>query len=216
MDFSIIQRIVIWALPILFAITVHEAAHGWVAAKLGDKSALMLGRVTLNPLKHIDPVGTIVVPLILLWLGGFIFGWAKPVPINPRNFKNPRKDMAITAAAGPLSNFIMALIWALIAKIGVAMVAHGWSFAIPIQLMGSAGIMINLLLMFLNLIPLPPLDGGRIVAGLLPHNLALQYDKLERFGILILLGLLVFGGLNFLLIPVTIFYRLILLIFGLG
>ncbi len=198
---SLLQKIIIWALPVLFAITVHEVAHGFVASKLGDKTALILGRLSLNPLKHIDPLGTVIVPLILLWLGGFIFGWAKPVPINGRNFKHPRRDAALVAAAGPLANFIMAILWAAIMKLGLMMMGHGIQTGLPMMLMGQAGIMVNLILMLINLIPIPPLDGSRIVASLLPHRWLTFYDRLEPYGFLILLVLIVIGALGFIIGP---------------
>ncbi len=192
---SIPQLIAIWVLPILFAITVHEVAHGWVAYRLGDPTAKMLGRLTLNPIKHIDPIGTIVVPGVLLIIGGFIFGWAKPVPITWDNLGKPKRDMALVAAAGPIANLLMALIWALIAKIGF-LIGNGLAWlALPMVYMGQAGIIINLLLMILNLIPIPPLDGSRVVSSLLPGPLAWKYNRLEPYGFFILLGLLVTGVL---------------------
>ncbi|MGD9107754.1 MAG: site-2 protease family protein [Gammaproteobacteria bacterium] len=214
---NIIQKIIVWAPPILFAITVHEVAHGWMALKLGDKTALMLGRLTLNPLKHIDMIGTILIPLILLLFSPIIFGWAKPVPVNPNNLKKPRRDMAFVALAGPISNIIMALIWAAITKIGSILMGHGLQFALPIVLMGRAGILINLVLMILNLIPIPPLDGSRVVAAILPPKLAYKYDRIAPYGFFILLLLLVTGILRLLLwVPIVLLQRLILTIFGLG
>lgn len=211
---NIIQRIIVLALPVLFAITVHEVAHGYVAEKLGDKTARMLGRLTLNPLKHIDMVGTVIVPLLLLFLGGFIFGWAKPVPINPNNLKKPRRDMALVAIAGPIANIIMAFIWAAIMKIGNILMAHGMQFALPIVLMGQAGILINLVLMSLNLIPIPPLDGSRVISALLPPKAAYKYDRLAPYGFFILLLLLVTGILHlFLWPPIVLLQKLIATIF---
>jgi len=194
-ELSLIQRIVVWVLPVIFAITVHEVAHGWVAKKLGDNTASMLGRLTLNPLKHIDPIGTILVPgILLLSFTGFIFGWAKPVPVNIRNLKNSRRDMAIVALAGPLANFIMAILWALIARLGVMIDMEAVS--LPLIYMGIAGISINLVLAILNLLPIPPLDGSRIVSGLLPGRLSWHYNRLERYGFFILLFLLLTGSLS--------------------
>ncbi|MGD9152877.1 MAG: site-2 protease family protein [Gammaproteobacteria bacterium] len=214
---NIIQKIIVWGPPILFAITVHEVAHGWMALKLGDKTALMLGRLTLNPLKHIDMIGTVIIPLILLLFSPIIFGWAKPVPVNPNNLKKPRRDMAFVAIAGPISNIIMALIWAAIMKIGSILMGHGLQFALPIVLMGRAGILINLVLMILNLIPIPPLDGSRVVAAILPPKLAYQYDRIAPYGFFILLLLLITGVLRLLLwVPIVLLQRLILAIFGLG
>lgn len=197
-ELTLIQRIVVWVLPVIFAITVHEVAHGWVAKKFGDNTAYNQGRLTLNPIKHIDWLGTIVIPgLLLLSFTGFIFGWAKPVPVDPRYFKNPRKDMAIVALAGPLSNLIMAIGWALLARIGVWVNVDFVSM--PLIYMGVAGISINLVLALINMLPIPPLDGSRVVTGLLPHRLAWQYNRLERYGFFILLLLLMTGGLGYIL-----------------
>ncbi len=188
-NLTLIQRIVVWIMPVVLAITVHEVAHGWVAKQFGDKTAFMMGRLTLNPIKHVDPIGTLLLPSLLLLTGtGFIFGWAKPVPVDPRNFKNPRRDMAIVALAGPLSNLIMAFLWALVARIGVTLNIEAVS--LPLIYTGVAGISINLVLALLNMIPIPPLDGSRILSGILPHQLAWQYNKLERFGFIIILVLL--------------------------
>lgn len=188
-ELTLLQRIVVWFLPVVFAITVHEVAHGWVAKKYGDNTAFMLGRLTLNPIKHIDLVGTIILPGLLLLTGtGFIFGWAKPVPVDARNFKNPRHDMAIVALAGPLANLSMAIGWALLARLGVII---GTDFiSLPLIYTGIAGISINLVLALINLLPIPPLDGSRILTGILPDKLAWQYNQLERFGFIILLVLL--------------------------
>lgn len=188
--------ILIYAIPILFAITVHEVAHGWVASKFGDQTARMLGRLTLNPIKHIDPVGTILVPAILFYLGGFLFGWAKPVPVNWQNLRNPRRDSAIVAAAGPLTNLLMAVFWVFIMKWGLV-IDNGLLAA-----MGKIGVQINLVLMVLNFLPIPPLDGSRVVASLLPPRLAYKYNLLEPYGFFILLGLLAFGVLSVVLFPV--------------
>lgn len=196
-----IQQICIWALPILFAITLHEAAHGYVANKLGDRTAFLLGRISANPLKHIDPIGTILVPLILMMTTPFVFGWAKPVPVDARNLRNPRWDMAWVALAGPTSNFLMALFWAGILKLAVYLKTLKLAYAVPMALMGQAGIMINLVLMVLNLIPLPPLDGSRLLSALLPPRIAYRFNQLERFGFIIVLLLAVAGVLSAILIP---------------
>jgi len=197
-DLTLIQRIVVWILPVIFAITVHEVTHGWVAKQYGDKTASQLGRLTLNPIKHVDFVGTIIIPgLLLISSAGFIFGWAKPVPVDPRYFKNPRRDMAIVAVAGPVSNLLMALAWTLLVKIGVELKMEGIS--LPLILMGMAGIQINLVLALINLIPIPPLDGSRIVTGFLSNRLAWQYNKLERYGFFILVALLWTGSLSYIL-----------------
>ena len=189
-------------LKILFAITVHEAAHGWMAKRLGDRTAEMMGRVTLNPLKHIDPIGTILVPLLVFFMSGFVFGWAKPVPVDWRNFKHPKQDMAWVAVAGPASNLLMALAWALAARIALGLPADNW-IALPLLFMGVAGIFINTILMVLNLLPLPPLDGGRVVTGLLPAPYAYQFARIEPYGFFILVALLVTGVLSIVMWPVV-------------
>jgi Zn-dependent protease len=199
-ELTLLQRIVVWILPVIFAITVHEVAHGWVAKKYGDNTASLLGRLTLNPIKHIDLIGTLIIPGLLLITGtGFIFGWAKPVPVDPRNFKNPRQDMAIVALAGPVSNLLMAVGWALIARLGVTIGAQTEAISLPLIYTGIAGISINLVLAMLNLLPIPPLDGSRILSGILPHYWAWQYNRLERFGFIILLLLLYTRVLNLIL-----------------
>lgn len=212
-----VQKLVVWALPVLFAITLHEVAHGWVANRLGDPTARMLGRLTLNPIKHIDPIGTVLVPGLMLLMGGFLFGWAKPVPVSPRNFKDPRRDMAIVAAAGPVSNLIMAVMWAALLKlVSVQQVAFGWA-AEPLALMGLAGISINLALAVLNLLPIPPLDGGRVVDNLLPPRLSASYSQLEPYGMWIILALAVFGLLWVIMAPPFMLLRSLLLgAFGFG
>ncbi len=197
-ELTVIQRIVVWILPVIFAITVHEVAHGWVAKKYGDNTAWMLGRLTLNPIKHIDLFGTIIIPGLLLISGtGFIFGWAKPVPVNTRYFKNPKKAMAVVAIAGPISNLLMAVGWAIVARIGVNIEAE--MFSLPLIYTGIAGISINLVLALINLIPIPPLDGSRVLSGILPNKWAWRYNQLERFGLLFMLALLWSGGLNYIL-----------------
>jgi len=199
-EITIIQAIAIYILPVIFAVTVHEAAHGFVANYYGDKTAKMLGRLTLNPIKHIDPIGTIIVPLLLITMhASFLFGWAKPVPVTARNLKNPRRDLAIISLAGPLSNLLMAIIWAAIAKL--ALVLPLKSFNQPLYLMGMAGITINFILMLLNLLPLPPLDGSKILNNFLRGKAAIFYDKVEQYGFFILILLLLTGILNFILAP---------------
>ena len=202
-----IQTICVYAIPLIFAITLHESAHGWAAGRLGDPTATMLGRVTLNPIPHIDPIGTIAVPGALLLMsaltggGGLLFGWAKPVPINPRYFRNPLKAMTITAAAGPLSNLLQMIFWALLLK-ALAAVGFYDKFVISVC---AAGISVNLMLMAFNLIPIPPLDGGRIVRGLLPRQAGMAFDKIEPYGFMILLVLMVGGGLSFFVRPFLMF-----------
>jgi Zn-dependent protease len=199
----LVQTVAIYALPVLFAITLHEAAHGYVARHFGDMTAHAQGRISLNPARHIDVLGTIVVPLIILVLsaGKFLFGWAKPVPVNYSALRKPRKHMAWVAAAGPGANLLMALIWALALKTSVLLPAS--SFTVPLRLMGEAGIVVNLVFMFLNLLPILPLDGGRILASLLPSRAAWQYSKLEPWGLPLLLLLLVTNVLSFVLEPLV-------------
>lgn len=192
---SLVQKICIWALPVLFAITLHEVAHGWAARALGDRTAEMLGRLSLNPLRHIDPMGTVVVPVLLLALGGFLFGWAKPVPIGVRNLRHPRRDMALVAVAGPLANGMMALAWGLLLKLALAMNATDGVW-LGVRYMAMAGVMINLVLMVLNLLPLPPLDGGRVLSGLLPERYASVLDRIEPYGFFILIALMATGVLS--------------------
>ena len=207
MELSLIQKIVIYALPVIFAITVHEAAHGYAAKYFGDMTAHNAGRITLNPLKHIDPFGTIILPALTIMLGGILFGWAKPVPVNFGRLRNPKKDMLWVAAAGPASNFVMAIFWALVIKFSAGMPEV---FAVPLALMGKGGVAINIVLMVLNLLPLPPLDGGRIAVSLLPHRLARPFSQLERYGFVILIVLLFTGILGRILDPlIDVVYGLI-------
>ncbi|WP_455234155.1 site-2 protease family protein [Thiogranum longum] len=200
LQISVVQQIAVWLMPVLLAITVHETAHGWVARLFGDRTAESQGRLTLNPLKHIDPVGTILVPAFMLLTVGFAFGWAKPVPVDWRNFKRPKQDMAWVAAAGPASNLLMGLVWALAARIALTLPPDSW-LKPPLLFMGVAGIFINTLLMVLNLLPLPPLDGGRVLTGLLPPPYAYRFARIEPYGIWILIALLVTGILGWLLWP---------------
>jgi Zn-dependent protease len=201
-EISIIQKIAIWALPVLFAITGHEVAHGWVASKLGDQTARLSGRLTLNPIKHIDLLGTIVIPLVLLTVSNFIFGWAKPVPVDARNLRNPRYDMVIVALAGPAANLLMALLWAAIAKLGMGL--SPW-LGVPLAGMGIAGIQINIVLGVLNCLPIPPLDGGRALYNLLPGRAAWYFFRLEPYGFFILLLLMFTNVLSYILMPPIIF-----------
>ncbi|NYT25532.1 site-2 protease family protein [Alcaligenaceae bacterium] len=205
---ELIQAITVYALPVLFGITLHEAAHGYVARMFGDPTAWQAGRISLNPVRHIDPIGTIVVPLVLLFStkmmggGGLLFGWAKPVPVDWSRLRNPKRDMAWVALAGPASNLVMAIIWA----IGLRLLAESGAGASDFWVrMTIAGVQVNLILMALNLVPLPPLDGGRIVCSLLPDRLAYQYSRIEPYGILILILLMLTGMLWFLLEPFLFF-----------
>ena len=206
MDLNIVQVIALYAIPVILAITLHEAAHGYVAMRFGDMTAYAAGRVSLNPIRHIDPFGTIALPLAILAIAklfggsGILFGWAKPVPVNFANLRHPKRDMLWVAAAGPLSNLVMALLWALVAKIAVSMPAA--YFAMPMALMGAAGVFTNVIFMVLNLLPLPPLDGGRILVSLLPHRLGYRVARLEPYGFIILIVLLFAGVLNGVLWPV--------------
>lgn len=210
-SFTLIQKIAIWALPVLFAITVHEVAHGWVASKLGDPTAKMLGRITLNPLKHIDPLGTVIIPLVLLTLGGFIFGWAKPVPVTWTNLKKPRRDVALVAAAGPGANFIMALIWAGLLKLGLVLHPAGYNVATLLVYMGQAGVLINIVLMILNLLPIPPLDGSRVLSSFISPTAARWLAGVEIYGFLILVLLLATGILGQIIgPPIYAIYRFII------
>lgn len=201
-----IQLICIWVLPVLFAVTMHEAAHGWVAYKLGDNTAYLAGRITANPLKHIDWLGTVIVPMILLLTTSFLFGWAKPVPVDGRNLRHPRRDFALVAAAGPLSNLLMAIIWILFLKLGIVLVEHKIQMGVPLVLMSKAGVMINLFLMALNLIPIPPLDGSRVVSSLLSPRLEQLYNKITPYGFLILLALLLTNILTVIIMPIVNFF----------
>lgn len=199
---KIIYNIAVWAIPVLFAITLHEVAHGWTANKLGDSTARMLGRLTPNPLKHIDPIGTILVPLVLVLLSSpFLFGWAKPVPVNMNNFKNPRKDMAIVAVAGPISNIIMAVIWVAFLMI-VPNIFSDPAVSKGLGQMATAGILINLILFTFNLLPIPPLDGGRVLSGLVPPKASDFLDQIEPYGFFIVIGLVYLGAFQPIILPV--------------
>ena len=212
MELTAIQKVTVYALPIIFAITVHEAAHGYAAKHFGDLTAYNQNRISLNPLRHIDPIGTIILPALTVLLGGVLFRWAKPVPVNFMNLRHPKKDMLWVAAAGPFSNLIMAIFWTILFGRSTYFPE---SMSLFIQQMGIAGISINLSLMVLNLIPLPPLDGGRIAVSLLPNHLAYKYAQVERYGFLILIILLMTHILDLIIFPlIQISQSLILWIFA--
>ncbi len=198
---DVISLIAVAAIPVLFGITLHEVGHGWMARRFGDRTAEMMGRLSLNPLKHVDPLGTVVVPILMMWLGGFLFGWAKPVPVNPRALRNPRRAMIAVAAAGPLANLAMAIGWAL------ALRAAGWLLpVVPVaadffRQMAAFGVFFNILLGLFNLLPVPPLDGGRVLRGIVPEALGRRLDAIEPYGLIIIVALLASGVLDRILRP---------------
>lgn len=192
-ELSNIQLIVVSIIPVLFAITLHEVAHGWIALLLGDPTAKMLGRLTLNPLRHIDPFGTVLLPILFIMTLGFAIGYAKPVPITEENLRNPKRDMAWVALAGPASNLLMAIFWMVIGSLGIAMRNSGWEGARFLEYSGAIGAFVNILLMVLNLLPIPPLDGSRVVSRFLPAPMAWRYNQLEPYGLLVVLALILTG-----------------------
>jgi Zn-dependent protease len=212
--FAFLYKISIWAIPVLFAITLHEVAHGWMARYFGDRTAEMLGRLSLNPLRHIDPIGTVLVPGLLLAVGGPLFGWAKPVPVATSVLRNPRRAMVLVALAGPAANLFMAAVWCAvlgaIARVNGNETLDGW-----IALMAQAGIVINVVLAVFNLLPIPPLDGGRVLTGLLPPRLGASLEKIEPVGLFIVLGLSTFGLFGWLFNPAyRVIGRIINALFG--
>ncbi|VEB41969.1 Zn-dependent proteases [Chromobacterium violaceum] len=211
-DFNqLVQQVTIFALPVLLAITLHEAAHAYAARRFGDDTAYLQGRMTLNPFKHIDPIGTVLLPLLTIWLGSFIFGWARPVPVNFNALRKPRQHMRWVAAAGPLANLAMMLSWAVLLKLALGM---DGAYRDPLMLMSKAGISINISLMLLNLLPILPLDGGRIVYSLLPPGVAWRYAQTESWGMWLLLLLVASGLLGAILQPLyVLMYHLLQLFF---
>ena len=202
-EFTWVQQICIWALPILLAITFHELAHGYVAYLCGDNTAKMFGRLTINPIKHIDPIGTIAIPLVVgvLTNFNFVIGYAKPIPVNQGYLRNPRRDMIFVTLAGPVANLIMAFIWAACMKIAVLMNPQTSTVALFLLFAARAGILINLILAFLNLVPLPPLDGSKVLINMLPARQAIAYSKIEPYGFFILMILIFTNILGYLLNP---------------
>jgi Zn-dependent protease len=214
-NLTTLQLVAVSLIPVLFAITLHEVAHGWVALRLGDPTAKMLGRLTLNPLRHIDPIGTVLLPLFFIVTAGFAIGYAKPVPITEANLRNPKRDMAWVAIAGPLSNLLMAIFWTVVGSIGLALVGTGWEGARFLIYSGVIGGFVNTLLMVLNLLPIPPLDGSRVVSCFLPGPMAWRYNRLEPFGLLIVLALFFTGIWSKVFMPlVATIYALLASVIG--
>ncbi|NLR73910.1 MULTISPECIES: site-2 protease family protein [Leeia] len=206
MDFQF-KDILLYAVPILLAITLHEAAHAYAALRLGDKTAWMLGRVSMNPIKHIDPIGTILLPILCLIAGGFLFGWAKPVPVNANNLRNPKRDMFWVSLAGPGINIIMAVFWGLVLKY---LAPDMGDLAQPMHQMAWMGLSINAMLAALNLLPIPPLDGGRMLISLLPRPWDQMLEKVVPYGMFIVIGLILTKTLNIALAPMLYVIDLIL------
>lgn len=201
---EILEKIALWAVPVILAVTMHEVAHGIVASLLGDNTARRLGRLSLNPFRHIDPVGSLLIPGLLLFFGGFMFGWARAVPVDASNFIRPRRDMAMVAAAGPFANLLMVFCWALTMKLGLWVQLSNPAAGQLLLVMGAAGIFINTALMMLNLLPLLPLDGGRVLVYWLPESLSVRYKKIEPFGFGIILLLIISGVLSKILWPLMV------------
>lgn len=205
-DINSVQQILLWVIPLLFAITLHEVAHGWVAFILGDPTAKILGRLTINPFKHIDLIGTVIVPALLLIAGGFIFGWAKPVPVTYENLKHKPRDIAFVAIAGPGANFLMAVGWAICMKLSLmagADASNATGLPIAFLYMGKFGVLVNLMLGVLNLLPILPLDGGRVLSCLIPGRWAWYLSRLEPYGFIILLLLLASNVLVYIIRPIV-------------
>ena len=212
---SFLEKVSIGAIPIVFAITVHEVSHGWVAKYFGDRTAEAQGRLSLNPIRHIDPIGTVLVPVLLLWLGGFLFGWARPVPVNPRYMRNPRGNMVWVSAAGPAANLLMAIVWAFLMMLSQRLefgVAGDW-----LEAMAAIGIFINVMLAVFNMLPIPPLDGGQVLINLLPRGpVSTMLERIAPFGLFIVLALLATGMLSALVSgPIGFLGNLLVDLFGL-
>ncbi|HHF7365030.1 TPA: site-2 protease family protein [Legionella bozemanae] len=203
-EFTLIQKICIWAIPILLAITLHEAAHAFVAYRCGDTTAKMFGRLSLNPLRHVDPIGTVAMPLLIgiLTQFNFVFGYAKPVPINGSQFRHPRRDMILVTLAGPFANLFMAFLWAACDKLALILNPRASMAVLFLYATSQAGVFINLILAALNLLPIPPLDGSRVVSSLLPPKQAMAYAKIEPYGFFILILLVFTGVLGMILTPI--------------
>lgn len=201
-DLNTLQRILLWLVPVIFAITIHEIAHGWVAKLFGDQTASQQNRLSLNPVRHIDPIGSLLVPGILLVFSSFIFGWAKPVPVVAQNLRHPKQDMILVAAAGPLSNFIMTLFWLTVIKFSLLLTGQWLMIGEILIYTGVAGVLINLVLMIVNLVPILPLDGGRVLAGFLPDKASRLWAQTEKFGLLIVLLLMFSGFFGAVLMPI--------------
>ena len=213
---DLVYKITLALLPVITAITLHEAAHGWVAFKLGDTTAKDLGRITVNPLKHIDPIGTIVIPIVMILMTGMAFGYARPVPVDVSNFEHPQKDMALVALAGPASNFLMAIFWMFVLMVSYKYLPQG-DLANAVRYMSGIGVIINILVMVVNLFPMPPFDGGRIVTGVLPFKWAVVFVRFERYGMLLIILLLVTGILGKILMPmIQMVQNNLFSLFGLG
>ena len=189
-------QIISMLIPVLFAITLHEVGHGWAAKQFGDRTAEIQGRLTLNPIAHMDPIGTVLLPGLLLFLGGLVFGWAKPVPINPMNLRNPKRDMFFVAIAGPVANLLMTFFWSFFFTVSVYLFGNQYYLYPYVMLMAQTGVFINLVLMVFNLLPIPPLDGGRVLRSVVNEKIGRTIDLVEPYGFFIVVGLLFLGALQ--------------------